>query len=68
MVKKKNAAAAALAKLRAKSLSAARRAEIARKAGSAAAESMTGDERKARAKQAAAARWSRKNRKEQDRT
>jgi hypothetical protein len=56
-VKKKNPAAVALARLRAKALSPERRAEIAREGAAARTKALTAKERKDIARRAAAARW-----------
>jgi hypothetical protein len=58
---KKNPAAVSLAKLRAKKLGPTRRKEIAEKASAAATLAMTQEQRKQRAKKAAAARWGKRN-------
>jgi hypothetical protein len=57
MVKKKNEAASALAKLRAKKLTPERRQEIARTAGEARVNRISPERRAEIAKKAAAARW-----------
>ena len=57
MKAKKNQAAVRLANLRADKLSPARRKEIAKTASVAATAAMTQEERKERARKAAAARW-----------
>lgn len=60
MEKKKNPAAVRLANLRAKSLSPERRVEIATKASKAAGKAMSDEDKVARARKAAAARWGKK--------
>jgi hypothetical protein len=57
MAKKKNPAAVALGRLRAKALSPERVTEIAREGAAARAKALTAEQRKEIAKRAAAARW-----------